>query len=267
MNKNLIISFLVGVIITLLVVNYLPKFDIKIEMAKKTEPVKIDETQKNDIFLNETTEIVNNKISNDKKIEENNPKLNFKKEKVPQVDSENVAEANNDKKQSNINEGLEGDKNLIFKNNNSDLIRIKNNNSDLIRIKTVAPKYLSNNQKHCVEAWVLLNFTVSSTGEVINPKVIDFEPGNETKWVMSALLPFLGNPFARNAIRAIKQWRYEPRIEDGKAVSTENVKHLIRWELDENYKKNECTEENKRNNQFLNGKDNIFLKDLRKPNY
>ena len=70
MNKNIIIAFLVGIIITLLVVNYLPKFDIKIEMAEKSEPVKIDETQKDDSFLNETTEIVNNTISKNKKIEE-----------------------------------------------------------------------------------------------------------------------------------------------------------------------------------------------------
>ncbi len=139
------------------------------------------------------------------------------------------------------------------------------NDADVLPIFKVSPKYPTNTIKRCVEAWVLVNFSVSSTGEVINPTVIDFEPGKETKWQQSILN--LGNPFARNAIRAIKKWRYKPRIEDGKAVLTENVEHLFTWGLDENYKKNKCKEENKRKNQFLNGTDNIFLKDLRKPNY
>ena len=66
--------------------NYLPKFDIKIEMAEKSETVKIDETQKDDSFLTETTEIVNNTISKNKKIEEKTSKpaneLSAKEEKT-----------------------------------------------------------------------------------------------------------------------------------------------------------------------------------------
>ena len=49
MNKNLIIAFLAGVIITLVVANYLPKFDIKIEVAEKSEPVKEDKSEKNEL--------------------------------------------------------------------------------------------------------------------------------------------------------------------------------------------------------------------------
>ena len=56
MNKNLIIAFLAGVIITLVVVNYLPKFDIKIEVTEKSEPVKEDKPEKNE--LSEKTSIV-----------------------------------------------------------------------------------------------------------------------------------------------------------------------------------------------------------------
>ena len=90
MNKNIIIAFLAGVIITLVVVNYLPKFDIKIEMAEKSEPIKIDKTQKDDSFLNETTEIVNKTISKNKKIEEKPSKpateLSVKEEKTNPLD-------------------------------------------------------------------------------------------------------------------------------------------------------------------------------------
>ena len=56
MNKNILIAFLAGVIITLVVVNYLPKFDIKIEVTEKSEPVKEDKTEKNE--LSEKTSII-----------------------------------------------------------------------------------------------------------------------------------------------------------------------------------------------------------------
>ena len=56
MNKNIIIAFLVGVIITLVVINYLPKFDINIEVTEKSEPVKEDKPEKNE--LSEKTSIV-----------------------------------------------------------------------------------------------------------------------------------------------------------------------------------------------------------------
>ena len=56
MNKNLIIAFLTGVIITIVVANYLPEFDIKIEVTEKSEPVKKDKPEKNE--LSEQTSIV-----------------------------------------------------------------------------------------------------------------------------------------------------------------------------------------------------------------
>jgi len=56
MNKNIVIAFLMGTILTLLVVNYLPKFDIKIEVTEKSEPVNEDKTEKNE--LSEKTSIV-----------------------------------------------------------------------------------------------------------------------------------------------------------------------------------------------------------------
>ena len=56
MKKNLIIAFLAGVIITLVVVNYLPNLDIKIEVIEKVEPVKEDKPEK--IELSEQTSII-----------------------------------------------------------------------------------------------------------------------------------------------------------------------------------------------------------------
>ena len=40
MNKNLVIAFLIGIILTLIAVNYLPKFNIKIEVAEEQEIVQ-----------------------------------------------------------------------------------------------------------------------------------------------------------------------------------------------------------------------------------
>ena len=53
------------------------------------------------------------------------------------------------------------------------------------------------------EGWVKLEFTITETGTVKDPRVIDSQP------------PRI---FNREAIRAILKWKFKPRVVDGVAV-------------------------------------------------
>ncbi len=55
-----------------------------------------------------------------------------------------------------------------------------------------------------IEGWVELTFIVTATGDVSDIKVIDSQPRRE---------------FDREAVRALGQWKFKPRITNGKAVS------------------------------------------------
>jgi periplasmic protein TonB len=55
-----------------------------------------------------------------------------------------------------------------------------------------------------LEGWVELSFTVTTSGDVGDVKVIDSQPRRE---------------FDREAIRALSQWKFKPRIENGKPVA------------------------------------------------
>jgi protein TonB len=254
---------LVGVIITLVAVNYLPKFDIKIEMAEKSEPVKIDETQKDDSFLTETTEIVNNTISKNKKIEEKPSKpaneLSAKEEKTNPLDK---YLPNKDKykdlenSQYSYSEPIEVEERTdpfdipnrpkAIKEPDIPLIDIpqpkrpemsvevirkpdfggpnfgafsatETDNGEVLPIVKVPPQYPKRASQRGIEGWVLLEFTISETGAVLNPMVIKAEP------------PGI---FNRSAIRMINKWKYKPLIKNSKAVQRKGVQHLITYGLE-----------------------------------
>ena len=255
MNKNIIIAFLVGIIITLLVVNYLPKFDIKIEMAEKSEPVKIDKTQKDDSFLNETTEIINNTIA--KNETEPLAELKVKEEKVSPIDKylpnkDKYKDLENSQysyiKPVEVEERTDPfdmpDRPKAIKEPDIPLIDVPKvkrpdinsesidtpdfgstqvglyspgKDSDAIPIVKVPPQYPRRASQRGIEGWVLLEFTVTETGAVLNPIVIDANP------------PGI---FNRSAIRMINKWKYKPLIKKSKAVQRKGVQHLIAYQLE-----------------------------------
>ncbi len=55
-----------------------------------------------------------------------------------------------------------------------------------------------------IEGWVELTFTVTSNGDVSDVKVVDSQPRRE---------------FDREATRALSQWKFKPRITNGKPVA------------------------------------------------
>jgi periplasmic protein TonB len=70
--------------------------------------------------------------------------------------------------------------------------------------KKVSPAFPQRAMRQRLEGWVELSFTVTASGDVADIKVVDAKPRRE---------------FDREAIRALSQWKFSPRIENGKAVA------------------------------------------------
>lgn len=71
--------------------------------------------------------------------------------------------------------------------------------SPIVRIN---PKYPTSAASDGIEGWVQLSFNISPTGEVIDATVVNSEPKRI---------------FDREALRAIKRWKYRPKVIEGVA--------------------------------------------------
>ena len=83
-------------------------------------------------------------------------------------------------------------------------------------IFTVAPNYPSRAASRGIEGWVIMQFTIDKLGRVIDPVVIDAQPQGF---------------FEREALRAVKRYKYRPRVVNGQAVEVRGVQQRITFEL------------------------------------
>jgi protein TonB len=74
---------------------------------------------------------------------------------------------------------------------------------DIIPIVRISPVYPRDAAINGIEGWVKLEFTITETGTVRSPKVVDSMPPRV---------------FNREAIRAILKWKFKPRVVNGVAV-------------------------------------------------
>ncbi len=89
--------------------------------------------------------------------------------------------------------------------------------SDSVPLVRVPPQYPIRAAERGIEGWVVLRFTITATGTVENPTVIDAKPKRI---------------FDRAAVRALKKWKYRPRVVDGVPIErTEEVK--LSFDLDD----------------------------------
>lgn len=75
-------------------------------------------------------------------------------------------------------------------------------------IVRIEPQYPNKAAQEGVEGWVQLSFSISATGEVQNVEIIDAEPKRY---------------FEREARRALRKWKYKPKVVDGVAVEQHNM--------------------------------------------
>jgi protein TonB len=88
---------------------------------------------------------------------------------------------------------------------------------DVIPLVRINPDYPPRALSRGVEGWVKVQFTITPTGTVKDPIVVDAEPKQM---------------FDDAALKAIARWRYNPRVEGGVAVERVGVQTIIRFQLE-----------------------------------
>lgn len=76
--------------------------------------------------------------------------------------------------------------------------------SDVQPIVRIPPQYPVRAAERGVEGWVLIEFTVTETGAVVDPVIVDADPPGT---------------FDRAARRAVVKWKYKPMMVNGKPVA------------------------------------------------
>ena len=89
--------------------------------------------------------------------------------------------------------------------------------ADIVPLVRVNPQYPSRAMSLGLEGWVEVEFTISPTGTVEDPVVV----------ASSSKL------FHRETLRAIKKWKYNPRIVDGEPVARPGVRVRLTYRLDD----------------------------------
>jgi protein TonB len=87
---------------------------------------------------------------------------------------------------------------------------------DAVPMVRVPPQYPEKALQRGIEGRVLVEFTISKGGTVKDAKVIAAEPSSI---------------FNKAAIKAVSQWKYNPKIEDGKAVEQRGIRIAIPFRL------------------------------------
>ncbi len=96
----------------------------------------------------------------------------------------------------------------------SDVMLLDKTATAVVRID---PKYPTQAAKDGIEGWVKLSFSIDASGAVVDVQVLDAEPKRI---------------FDREAIKALKAWKYEPQIRDGKAVAQQGMQVQLDFSLD-----------------------------------
>lgn len=87
---------------------------------------------------------------------------------------------------------------------------------DAVPMVRVPPQYPEKAQQRGIEGRVLVEFTISKIGTVKDAKVIAAEPSSI---------------FNKAALKAIAQWKYNPKIENGEPVEQRGIKIAIPFKL------------------------------------
>jgi protein TonB len=92
----------------------------------------------------------------------------------------------------------------------------QNAEGDIIPVVVIRPMYPRDAALAGIEGWVRVEFTITESGTVKEPRIIDAEPPRV---------------FNREAIRAILKWKFKPRVVEGVAVER-RATQVIDFNLD-----------------------------------
>jgi protein TonB len=88
--------------------------------------------------------------------------------------------------------------------------------ADVVPVVRVNPHYPPRAAERGIEGWVELVFTVSEAGAVQDAEVLESHPSNV---------------FDRAALRAVRKWKYNPKVEDGKPVERHGLRVRLAFRL------------------------------------
>jgi protein TonB len=88
--------------------------------------------------------------------------------------------------------------------------------TNAVPLVRVQPTYPMRAAQRGIEGWVEVEFTISKAGTVKDPVVVGYEPSNI---------------FNKAALQAIRKWKYNPKIEDGKPVEQPGIIVRLRFNL------------------------------------
>jgi protein TonB len=89
---------------------------------------------------------------------------------------------------------------------------------DYLPIVKVAPVYPRRAVDRGIEGYVIVEFTVTKTGAVRNPRVVEYEPSTI---------------FNKAALDAALKFKYKPRIVNGEAIEVHGVLNKITFKLED----------------------------------
>ena len=90
-------------------------------------------------------------------------------------------------------------------------------NGGVIAVAIMQPEYPRRARQRGLEGYVIVEFTVSSIGKVIDAMVLD----------SSSPL------FEKSALRAVTRFKYKPQVVDGVAIDTPGIRYLFSFSLEE----------------------------------
>jgi protein TonB len=88
---------------------------------------------------------------------------------------------------------------------------------DAVPLVRIEPDYPMQARQRGIEGWVVVEFTISTAGTVKDAAVVASEPGNV---------------FDRAAVQAVRKWKYNPKVVDGKAVERTGMKIRLDFEME-----------------------------------
>ena len=94
---------------------------------------------------------------------------------------------------------------------------VMGSDQDIVPIVRVNPQYPIRAADRGIQGWVEVQFTISAAGTVKNAVVIDSAPATL---------------FNGAALRAIRKWKYSPKIEEGVAVDRPAVRVKLHFNLE-----------------------------------
>lgn len=96
-------------------------------------------------------------------------------------------------------------------------LSLDSGDGDYLPLSQVAPIYPRRAQSRGIEGYVILEFTVTKTGSVKDPIVVESQPQGI---------------FDQAAINAALKFKYKPRVIDGVAMDVAGVQNKITFEID-----------------------------------